>query len=331
MMKRLRCSFLLAILGIVMVFPVGAQQPADPPSGSSPFIATPQPDITAQDYLFPNGLAPITDDQRDSAEWCIYLMENMDLIHRDGLNPDCTLVLDALDLADQPDSDEALETIAALARQNPSLLLSDQLMEAYFDRVPLVGPVTFSDSPLESVDISYQFTGNERFNAYELAFTDLDGIPQLTGYEVHQGVDEPVPTPDYVYQATPTRFEIMPFDAELVRALPAAFTDFIPVRSVYGMDRCEDYSPSWRVELTYTDGTEVSMLMYSSDVFEVDGPWVVYSNNERYFQYSNAIGRAMVALMESLDAPLSSREGIVCDKTIEYARGYFAQSYIYGG
>lgn len=269
----------------------------------------------AVEYAFEFPVEVPTEAQIDEAYDCVFVAgaesdaegtatPEMDAVE---LSAACEVANDALALAaargeDEPASDEEIELFHKLVAANPALALRIDMIAHYFNASALVTPPEFADQPIISLHLTYTFSGLGPSNDYDVTIADADSEPQVSGTaEIRTGGedDEPLTLPDTV-------------DSEFVQAFGAALSDLLPIEEQFSAVPCLDYYPDWSVELTFADGTQVTLVTNDSNVIGIGGPWQVEIDGQNYMQYSGAMIEAVAELFEALELPLGTTGGMSC-------------------
>lgn len=219
----------------------------------------------------------------------------------------CEIANHALALAaardeDEDASEEEIALFQALVEANPALALRIDMISRYFNITALVAPPEFADQPIVSLNLTYTFAGLGPSNDYDVSITDADGEPQVSGaVEIRTGSedDEPLTLPETV-------------DNAVIQAFGPALSDLLPIEEQFSAVPCLDYYPDWTVELTFEDGTALTLVTNQSNVIGIGGPWQVEIDGQHYMQYSGAIITAVVELLEALELPLGTTGGMSC-------------------
>lgn len=219
----------------------------------------------------------------------------------------CGIANEALALAaargdDEPATDEEIELFHKLVEANPALALRIDMIAYYFNASTLVAPPDFADQPITALRITYTFAGLGPSNDYDVTITDADSEPQVAGTaEIRTGSedDEPLTLPETI-------------DSEVVQAFGAALSDLLPIEEQFSAISCLDYYPRWTVELTFVDGTALTLGTNGSNVIGIGGPWQVEIDGQDYMQYSGALIKAVAELFEALELPFGTTGGMSC-------------------
>jgi hypothetical protein len=277
--------------------------------------ATPTPELESVEYAFEFPVDVPTESQISEAYICALVAgaesdadatatPEVDAVERSAA---CEIANEALALAaargeDEPASEEEITLFHSLVEANPALALRIDLIAYYFNASALVAPPEFADQPITALHLTYTFAGLGPSNYYDVTITDADGDPQVSGaVEIRTGGedDEPLTLPETV-------------DSEIVQAFGAALSDLLPIEEQFSAVPCLDFYPDWTVELTFADGTEITLVTNDSNVIGIGGPWQVEIDGQNYMQYSGAIITAVVGLFEALELPLGTTGGMSC-------------------
>jgi hypothetical protein len=276
--------------------------------------ATETPEPEAVEYAFEFPVDVPTETQISEAYDCVFVAgaeEETDTTPTPEaeleVSESCALANEALAMAaergeDEPASDEEIELFHSLVEANPALALRIDMIARYFNVSTLVAPPDFAEQPIVSLHLTYTFSGLGPSNDYDVTITDVNGEPQVSGaVEIRTGGedDEPLTLPETV-------------NSEIVQAFGAALSDLLPIEEQFSAVPCLDYYPDWTVELTFEDGTDVTLVTNDSNVIGIGGPWQVEIDGQNYMQYSGAIITAVVDLFEALELPLGTTGGMSC-------------------
>lgn len=276
--------------------------------------ATGTPEPEAPEYAFDFPVDAPTQEQVDDAYDCALIAgteEETDATATPEAEVEvseaCALANEALALAaardeDEPASDEEIALFHSLVEANPALALRIDLIARYFNTSALVAPPEIAEQPITALHLTYTFAGMGPSNDYDVTITDANGEPQVSGTaEIRTGGedDKPLTLPETV-------------DSEIVQAFGAAINDLLPIEEQFSAVPCFDYYPDWTVELTFEDGTALTLVTNQSNVIGIGGPWQVEIDGQNYMQYSGAIITAVAGLFEALELPLGETAAMSC-------------------
>jgi hypothetical protein len=181
--------------------------------------------------------------------------------------------------------------------QNVALAFLEPLY-LYLERMDAVAPPAFTQVPLTSVAIHYNWTGlagPAEFDEVEWVVTieNADTVPEVTG--TVDGQD---------YSAAS--------DAEVVQALGQALTGLLPVADSEPLVVCFDNYPDWRIDLVYRNGATAKLASHGSNLYYLGGPWWVELDDQLYLQTSPAILIALADIITALELPVGEPAGMAC-------------------
>lgn len=289
-MKR----WVLLVLFVLLALPVLAQDATE----------TPTPDAADFPFAFPLDIP--TEAQIDDAYDCILLVEQEDDADLpDGeITPACGFANAALALAaerasDAPLSDEELALLVQMIEANPAMALRLSLIATYFGATPLVAAPEFSSQSITDIHLTYTFAGMGPSNNYDIRLSAGDGAFDVSGTAEIRGDDD-----------QPTLAATV--DSDTVQALATGLTDLLPIGQTFTAINCLDYYPDWSVELTFADGTTITMATHDSNVIGYGGPWQTNIDGQTYVQYSPAFMIAVADLFDALGLPFGVTAGMAC-------------------
>jgi len=190
----------------------------------------------------------------------------------------------------EPIAEEGKRSFIQAYLLNPAFAFSGPLMDHYFGSIDLVEQPPFTKQPITSLVIDYQWRGlGEPSNiAYHIEITQAnqEGEAQVSV----QG--QPV---DLVARAAGR------INPNLVKSFGSALVDFLPIHTPVQLDFCIDDDPQWLVEITFLDGTQLTLDTFQSDVVRSGGPWQTSIDGQYYLQYSAALIQMMAKIFDGLN------------------------------
>jgi alpha-tubulin suppressor-like RCC1 family protein len=195
--------------------------------------------------------------------------------------------------ADPQALEEGRPAWASAVSQNAAWALTDELFFGYIGAGDAVAAPPFTQEGLASATIRYEWWGLGADVAYDVAITDADTAPQVSG-TVRDGP----------YSAT--------LEVEKMQALGDALTDLVPVAKVTPIVVCEDTHPDWTIVLTYRSGERVELKTNGSNLYGLGGPWFVSIGDQEYLQTSDSIVVALGEILQALDLPIGQPAGTYC-------------------
>lgn len=228
----------------------------------------------------------------------------------------CQLAQQALVLAkargdSSKPADDELELVKKIAALNTGLLLRLDLIAHYYAAAPLIAPPEFSSQSITKLTLAYTFAGLGPSTDYDITITNADKTPVVTGKINSRNSFE-------ASSSTPTKLTATPVplaktvDSDVVQAFGAALSDFVPIQTQFSSTPCWDYYPDWTIELTFADGTIVSLVTKNSNVVGIGGPWQTEIDGKFYMQYSAGIQNAIVDLFKALDLKFGETAAMGC-------------------
>lgn len=198
------------------------------------------------------------------------------------------------------------ETYLAAISQNPALLLLNPMFFGYLDEYPLVDPPPFTNQPVVTAMLQYNFGGIGYLSNFTILITNASTSPtvKIFGEEFNSFAEDGVSQRDLSYNG--------PISYQLAQGLGRGLTDLVPVDTRFHVIGCFDYYPNWDVILTFADGTSLHVLTNGSNLFDGGGPWQVAIDGQDYVQASGAFANAVGAITEELDLPGGATAAMSC-------------------
>lgn len=273
---------------------------------------TPTPEPETPQFAFEFPLAHSTAEQIEAAYACELDPEAAEALDVDLESATaCEIAAAALALAhgregdEEPPSEDEIALFTRLLELNPALTLHLPILATYYDAAELVDAPDFTHQPVVAMHLTYTFTGLGPSNNYDVTITSADDEPVVSGTVTIEGgySDEtpgaPVSLPDSV-------------DSAVVQAFGAALTDLVPIGQQFSTIPCWDYYPDWSVELTFEDGTVITMANNASNAVGIGGPWQVEIDGLNYMQYSYRFPKAIRDLFSALRLPFGETAAMGC-------------------
>lgn len=207
--------------------------------------------------------------------------------------------------------EEGKRAFAQTILLNPAYAFSETLFYPYFSSLALVEPPPFSNQPITSLVIDYHWSGmgEPARVAYRIDIRNAHLTDEL------QVSIEGQPD-DMVAQAKGT------IRATLVQSVSSALVDFFPIQAPGEFALCTDNDPQWLVEITYLDGTQLTLDTAHSNMLNCGGPWQTRIDDQIYLQYSTALIMKMGEIFDSLNLAFGQPYAMYCDSVDPFSLVY---------
>ena len=194
--------------------------------------------------------------------------------------------------------------------RNPAFAMHSSLFYPYFNSMEFVDVLPQAEQPIKSATIDYKWSGI--------------GDPSEVSYQIEINNSHLADQIWIRVQSQPDNLKdnvAQSIKPEIIQEIGKALSDFLPVEYPFKMDICTDNIPDWSINLTFLDGSELTLKTHSSNLFTVGGPWFTEVNGQNYVQYSSALVDAVSNLFDELELPLGQPFGMYCSQidTLELA------------
>jgi hypothetical protein len=180
--------------------------------------------------------------------------------------------------------------------RNPAYAFAETLFFGYMEAPDAVAPPPFTQDPLTSVTIHYDWIGLGGDPVeYRITVENADTAPEVTG--IVDGQD---------YSSV--------LDQELAQALGQALTGLLPVATADSgsLVVCYDNYPDWQAILTYQNGDTVELATHGANVYGFGGPWWATVEDQLYLQPSPTILIALADIVTALEGPVGEPAAWSC-------------------
>lgn len=257
---------------------------------------------------------------------CELPFELSEVIEQPGIDEDstaCELATMALFLAfntreDQDYSSQTIEIYQRAIALNPALAVRLPML-IYFYNTPIVTAPEFTDQAITAMTIHYDFGGLGNSVNYLLEIENADDEPEITAEleNINDYADEgEADSPLELTQNT--------VDADLLQAFSETLVDFVPVANHAQIINCYDYYPDWQIDLTFEDGTQVSLVTNGSNVLGIGGPWQMEIDDQIYVKNTMNLNDAIIALFDALELPFGQTAASTCGGLDDPIYQYFS-------
>lgn len=215
------------------------------------------------------------------------------------------------DKADSIPNEGKAAFIQSVSR-NSAFAFKMPLFYSYFGGFELVASPPFVKQPITAMTIDYHWGG-------------IGEPPEITYHiEITQAhlTEEKIKV---IIKAQPGEMidhVINVISPTLIQAIRSELIDFLPVRSPIELETCTDNSPEWRVNLTFLDGTQLTLNTYNSNMFKTGGPWQTQINGQNYLQFSPALLKAFINLFSAFNLQLGQPWAMFCDRVDVFSLAY---------
>ncbi len=198
--------------------------------------------------------------------------------------------------------EEGKRAFAQAVFLNPAFAFQTPLFYQYFGSLNLVESPPFVNQTITALTVDYQWSGMGEPSpiTYHIEITQANlpkGI-KIVAQTEPQGITSQIPNS---------------INPDLIQEISSSFRDFLPTRAPIKLEYCTDNSPEWKADLTFLDGTKLSLRTYGSNLFTAGGPWQIQIKGQYYFQFSSALRRTFVDLFNELKLPLGQPTAMFCD------------------
>ena len=190
-------------------------------------------------------------------------------------------------------SETAKDAFAQTIIRNPALILTTPMYcEFVYENIPISGAFPVIEQPplpaeeITNIRIQYEMEDEYGFDKYDAEIRDANTEPYIYIRDYQR-------TWDYTYPRT-----IRP---KYIQALGNSLTNLIPIESPFTAIRNADEYMNWIVTITYSDGTDIVMSTYKSQLFGWGGPWQINLNGQIYVQYSAEFLSALLDLINHIN------------------------------
>jgi hypothetical protein len=169
-------------------------------------------------------------------------------------------------------------------KANPAYAFAPELISKYFDVGPLVESPPFTTSPIESVELYYDFATFGHQVTYDLTIRHAGTASLVSGTGTENYGSTPVPIPTAL-------------KSETVQALRSAFDNLLPIEQAFSVEECCDNYPDWQITIHFLSGYDVVAATNSSNRIGGGGPWQIEIDGQHYIQYSPSLLHAAENIM----------------------------------
>lgn len=193
---------------------------------------------------------------------------------------------------------EGIEDYRRAVEANPAFIFHDDLFYGYFGAIQVAEAPPVADQPITSLKVHYSWGGlGSGPIEYFISIANAQSQPQTEiTFEEGQHQSDPL-------------VQLEPSD---VQALAQSLTDFVPVPQMSTLLICTDNYPDWTVELTFLDGSTISLVTNGSNLLGIGGPWQATIDGSLYMQISSAFANALGQLITTMEMPLGEPAAMFC-------------------
>lgn len=188
-------------------------------------------------------------------------------------------------------SDNGKKAFIQTLLHNPAFAFHKKLIYPYYSSFELVKAPPFTQQPIQSVVLDYQWwgMGDPSNVAYHIEIRQANLMQEKVSAAIRQQQGETI-----------TQFT-REISTTLVQSFSTALTDLLPVQSQAQFDVCTDNTPDWQVKITFADGAQITLNTLRSNLISFGGPWQTRIDGQDYIQFSDALSRAFYSLFYQLE------------------------------
>jgi hypothetical protein len=200
--------------------------------------------------------------------------------------------------------EEGKRALAQSLLLNPAYAFTTSIFYCYIDALNVSGVPPFSNQPITSLVIDYEWSGSgdPPQIKYHIEIKDADLSVDKIKIKIQQ---------DTLGDMTATTSTTI--DPSLIQDIGPALSDFLPIRSSFSLEPCTDNSSNWNSKLIFKDGSTLNLTTNSSNQLTLGGPWQAQIDGQNYIQFSATLLRTYNRIFDALGLPLGQPGAMYCN------------------
>jgi hypothetical protein len=231
----------------------------------------------------------------------------------------CEWAILALAYSQDADSREELPSLARDAYssailRNSAIAFSLPIYTDFLSRLtPIIDTPLSPEVELQGMTLSYYYAGEGEQVDYQVTLENITSRVAVSGRSTVVSVPHEGGSPEESVQLLNERV----IDARIFETFNDALYNFVPIEKQFAGNICRNFTVEWELVLQYTDGTELQISTYGSQVIPSGGPWQMIIDDQAYIQVDLSLFWAVRAITAALQLPEGYPMSFDCDEDFD--------------